>query len=483
MAARRERSRTPPRGAAPAPGAAIRHGFKAGPTPPAGADLSKIAAERGIKFFLVSFVDLLGSLRSKMVPAAAITQIQKDGAGFAPFAAWLDHEPAEADMLAIPDPTTLLQLPFDPELAFVIGDCYIDGEKVQDSPRWVLKEQVAKAADQGYTFKTGVEAEFFLLSSFNPPTISDGADTQDKPCYDAQALMRRYAVLKDIVETLNVSGFGVYQTDHEDANGQFEINWHYRDCLTTADQHVFFKFVTKTIAERHGFRATFMPRPFKKLTGNGCHAHCSLWSGEKNVFEGTPGAAGTPASLGISPLALRFLGGVVRKARSICAITNPSVNSYKRLNGELTLSGATWSPNRVTFSGNNRTHMVRVPEGDRFELRLADGAANPYLLQASILAAGLWGLAQEASSFDTSKGFLPKEVNVYKLPDGAPELANVDKLPANLLDALRMFEADVDLTRALGARFSQAYLKIKQAECADFAAHLSAWELEKTLDC
>merc|ERR1740130_1877105 len=239
-----------------------------------------------------------------MVPASAIKQIQKDGAGFAPFAAWLDWGPDASDMLAKPDASTLIQVPFQPELAFVIGDLYIEDQKVQDSPRWVLKDQIEKAAKLNYVFKTGIEAEFFLLTD-DLSAISDGKDKQEKPCYDAQALMRRYKLLKEIVDSLNTAGYGVYQTDHEDANGQFEINWHYTDCLTTADRHVFFKWLTKTLAERHGFRATFMPRPFKDLTGNGCHCHCSLWTKDKNenVFVGKRGEKGSLASLGLTEIA------------------------------------------------------------------------------------------------------------------------------------------------------------------------------------
>lgn len=445
------------------------------------ADLSKVAAERGIEYFLVSFVDLLGVLRSKMVPASAITQIQKDGAGFAPFAAWLNYGPDASDMIAIPDASTLIQLPFKPELAFVIGDCYIEGQKVEDSPRWVLKDQVAKAAAKNYVFKTGVEAEFFLLDP-DSGDISDKKDKQDKPCYDSQALMRRFAILKEIVDSLNDCGFGVYQTDHEDGNGQFEINWHYTDCLTTADRHVFFKFLVKTLAEKHGYRATFMPRPFKDLTGSGCHCHCSLWTKDKNenVFVGKGGAKGTVAGLGISDVALNFLGGVIKKARVQCAITNPTVNSYKRLNGGMTNSGSTWAPNRISFSGNNRTHAVRVPEGDRFEVRTADGAANPYLLQACLLAAGLWGLEKKV---DANDAFMAPHVNMYLIPDGAPEIAKIERLPANMLDALREMEGDEDLKQMFGKVFVEAFLKIKKAEWADFSRHLSAWELEKTLDC
>lgn len=454
-------------------------GFKQGPPLPKEADLKKVAEERGIEFFLVSFVDIFGVLRSKMVPAPAINQIQRDGAGFAPFAAWLDYGPDAADMVAIPDPTTLIQVPFQPELAFVIGDCYIEGEKVKDSPRWVLKDQIAKAESQGYVFKTGVEAEFFLLSP-DEMAISDPRDRQDKPCYDAQALMRRYTVLTSIITTLNMCDYGVYQTDHEDANGQFEINWHFKDCLTTADRHVFFKWVVKTLAERNGFRATFMPRPFKDLTGNGCHCHCSLWAGEKNVFVGTEGAKGTLAGLGLSDIALNFLGGVMEKTASLVGITNPSVNSYKRLNGAMTNSGATWSPNKLSVSGNNRTHTVRVPENDRFELRLADGAVNPYLLPASILASGLMGIQKKC---DPSVFFMPPNVNMYTLADSDPSIAHIKKLPLNMLDALRAMEQDPDLPGMLGEYFVKAYLKLKNNEWRDYCAHISAWELEKGLDC
>eukprot|EP00438_Fugacium_kawagutii_P018600 Skav210002 [mRNA] locus=scaffold3061:138972:143328:- [translate_table: standard] len=201
------------------------------------ADLSEAAKVRGIEFFLVAFVDLRGVLRTKMVPASAIKQIQRDGegsgnrAGFAPAATWLDFGPHAADLLVIPDASTLLQVPFSPELAIVMGDCFIEGKEVLQSPRAVLKAQIAEAKKRGYVFKSGVEAEFFILSS-NKDAISDSRDTQSKPCYDAQSMMRRYALLADIVKTLNACGFGVYQTDHEDANGQFEINWHYQDQKT-----------------------------------------------------------------------------------------------------------------------------------------------------------------------------------------------------------------------------------------------------------
>mmetsp|Transcript_23531 Transcript_23531/g.62930 ORF Transcript_23531/g.62930 Transcript_23531/m.62930 type:complete len:458 (-) Transcript_23531:400-1773(-) len=449
----------------------------------ADADLAQVAAERGIDFFLVAFVDVRGVLRSKMVPAAAISMIQKDGAGFAPGAAWLNNGPEAADMVAIPDPTTLIQVPFQKELGFVIGDCYIDGKKVEDSPRWVLKEQIAKAAAKGYVFKTGVEPEFFLLSPGEGLAISDPRDTQAKPCYDAQAMMRRYGLLKEIVDSLNAAGYGVYQCDHEDANGQFEINWHYKDCLTTADRHVFFKWVVKTLAEKHGYRASFMPRPFLSAPGNGCHCHCSLWSGSTNLFEGSDAGQDLPdalRALGLSALALQFLGGVLSKAGSLCAVTNPTVNSYKRLADIPSSTGSTWAPNRISFSGNNRTHMVRVPGSDRFEVRVADGAVNPYLLPAVLLAAGLWGLDGKVSP---KRFFFDPSVNMYAIPKGAPEISELPTMPQCLLDALRAMEADADLTGMLGAKFTESFQKLKKDEWSEYAHHLSAWELQNTLDC
>jgi len=348
-----------------------------------------------------------------------------------------------------------------------------------DSPRWVLKEQIAKAAAKGYEFKTGVEPEFFLLSSADKLAISDPTDRAEKPCYETGALMRRYDVLKEINRSLIDSGFGVYQTDHEDANGQFEINWHYNDSLTTADRHVYFKWVTKTIAEKHGFRATFMPRPFKNLTGNGCHIHSSLWKDGQNVFTG--GSTDFPTlKFGLSTEAYHFLGGVIAKARVCCAITNPTVNSYKRLSGAMTDSGATWAPNRISMSGNNRTHMIRIPDDNRFELRVADGAVNPYLLQATVLASGLWGMDTKA---DPRPASFESHVNMYTIPDGAPEVAKLDRLPKNMLDGLRILEEDKELATLLGADFMTSFLKLKHGEWSDYCKQITQWELDKTLDC
>jgi len=432
-------------------------------------NLAEIAKKKGIEYFLISFVDLFGVTRAKLVPTRAITAMQRDGAGFAGFSTWLDMTPADPDMFAIPDPASLIQLPWKPEVAWLAADLHMNGQEVEASPRAALKRQVARAAKMGYRMKTGVECEYFLLNG-QGEAISDARDIQPKPCYDQVALMRRYDVIRAICDSMNALGWGPYQNDHEDANGQFEMNWEYADCLTTADRHVFFKYMVKTIAEKHGLRATFMPKPFPQLTGSGCHCHVSLWdaAGKKNLFLDPKG------ELGLSKLAYHFLGGVLYSADALTALFNPTVNSYKRLNASITLSGATWSPNAISYAGNNRTHMVRIPDAGRFELRLMDGAANPYLLQAGVLLAGLDGIKNKR---DPGKRL---DINMYTEGHKAK---NVRRLPGNLLDALRLFEKNAIIRDGLGEAFVQSYAKLKHAEWKSYAAHISPWEREHTLDC
>jgi glutamate---methylamine ligase len=431
-------------------------------------DLEQAASQKGIKYFLISFVDLFGVMRAKLVPAAAIGAMAKDGAGFAGFAAWLDMTPADSDMFAIPDPDSLIQMPWKPEVGWLAADLWMDGKPVAHAPRHVLRSVLAKAGEQGYELKTGVECEYFVIQS-DGSAISDGRDTQSKPCYDQQALMRRYDLIKEICDCMLELGWGPYQNDHEDANGQFEMNWEYDTALRTADKHAFFKYMVKTLAEKHGVRATFMPKPFPHLTGNGAHCHVSLWDeAGKNVFADDQG------ELGLSAKAYAFIGGVMHSADALCALLNPTVNSYKRLNAPVTLSGATWSPNTITYGGNNRTHMIRIPDKGRFELRLADGATNPYLLPASILAAGLDGIE---SGRDPGKRL---DINMYTDGHG---IEGARRLPLNLLDALRALELNPVLRDALGAEFIAAFVKLKTLEWNDYMRHLTDWERQTTLDC
>ena len=448
-------------------------------------NLATIAKKKKIKYFLISFVDLFGVLRSKLVPSQAISEMQKNGAGFAGFATWLDMTPADTDMFAIPDTNSLIQLPWNKEVGWLASDLWMKGKPVKASPRVILKEQIKKLDKNNLKMKSGVECEYFLISP-DGSKIADPRDIQSKPCYDQSALMRRYELIKEVCDSMIELGWNPYQNDHEDANGQFEMNWDYSDCLQTADRHVFFKFMVKTIAEKHGLRATFMPKPFEDLTGNGCHAHISLWQGDKNIF------LDKGDRFGLSKIAYNFLGGILHSAESLSAFFNPTINSYRRIDAPATSSGATWSPSSITYSGNNRTHMIRIPDEGRFELRLMDGATNPYLLQAGIIAAGLDGMNRKRNPGK------PVHVNMY---EESHKVKGAKKLPLTLEKSLDHLSKSKVMQSAFGKNIINSYVKLKNKEIQKYNSAtekkigfrgakkkykgniITQWEKDNTLDC
>ena len=438
-------------------------------------NLSKIAKTKKIKYFLISFVDLFGVLRSKLVPTQAINEMQKNGAGFAGFATWLDMTPADTDMFAIPDPDSLIQLPWNKEVGWLASDLWMSGKPVKASPRVMLKEQIKKLSTKNLVMKSGVECEYFLITP-DGTKIADEKDTQSKPCYDQSALMRRYDLIKEICDSMIELEWNPYQNDHEDANGQFEMNWDYSDCLITADRHVFFKFMVKSLAEKHGLRATFMPKPFENLTGNGCHAHISLWDGKENKF------LETGEKLGLSRMAYNFLGGIMKCAQPLSAFFNPTINSYRRINAPPTKSGASWSPSSISYSGNNRTHMIRIPDPGRFELRLMDGSSNPYLLQAGVIAAGIHGLSNKIDPGE------PLSCNMYTEYKKYPDLK---KLPEKVEDSLNELNNSKEIKEAFGEDVINSFIKLKNMEIEEFnkietfdkTRKITDWEKKNTLDC
>ncbi len=436
-------------------------------------DLSKLAKQKKIKYFLISFVDLFGVLRSKLVPTQAISEMQKNGAGFAGFATWLDMTPADTDMFAIPDSDSLIQLPWNKEVGWLASDLWMNGKKVKASPRVMLKDQITKLSKMNLQMKSGVECEYFLISQ-DGSNIADSRDIQSKPCYDQSALMRRYELIKEICDSMIELGWKPYQNDHEDANGQFEMNWDYTDCLTTADRHVFFKFMVKSIAEKHGLRATFMPKPFTQLTGNGCHAHVSVWDKKKkkNLFQDSSD------QLGLSKMGYQFIGGIIKSVDSFAAWLNPCLNSYERLNAKTTNSGSTYSPTAVTYSGNNRTHMIRIPDEGRFEFRAADGAVNPYLLQSGIIAMGLDGMKNKRSP--------GKRLDINMYTQGH-KLKRVKKLPNSLEKAIKKFSNDTIVKKSIGAKVVSKYVKLKKRELKEFSqireANKASWMRKNIIDC
>ncbi len=448
-------------------------------------NLSEIAKKKKIKYFLISYVDFFGVLRSKLVPSQSIKEMQKEGAGFAGFSTYLDMSPSDPDMAAIPDPKSLIQLPWQMDVAWLAADLWMNGKPVDASPRVMLRNQIDKLAKKNMYLKSGVECEYFLISP-SGDSIADSNDIADKPCYDQSALMRQYDLIRAICDSMIMLGWGPYQNDHEDANGQFEMNWDFSDCLQTADRHVFFKFMVKTLAEKSGLRATFMPKPFINKTGNGCHAHLSVWNKKgKNLF------LDKKDKLGLSKTAYNFMGGIMNSAEALTAWFNPTINSYKRINAPVTASGATWSPNTITYSGNNRTHMIRVPGSGRFELRLMDGATNPYLLQAGILAAGIDGIDKKRNPGK------PVNVNMY---EEAHKVKDAKKLPLSLHQALNNLDKSKVLKSAFGEDVINSYITLKNREIKKYNSSkenrigfkglksnksnlITQWERDNTLDC
>ena len=434
-----------------------------------GKTLVELAEELKLNFFLVSYTDILGGNRAKLVPAAKIASVESNGAFFAPFASNFGLGPDAHDIAAVPDPDSLIVLPWQPNVGWLASDVYMDGEPFAAAPRMIFKNVLKRCEDLGYSYKTGVEAEFFLLKqNAQGYQIADALDTAVRPCYDQMNLMRQFNFISTIVGYLEQLGWEPYQCDHEDANGQFEINWTYNEALVTSDRHVFFKYMVKTLAERNGLVATFMPKPFSHLTGNGAHIHMSFWSDGANAF------ADPADEMGLSNLAYEFLGGVLAHGRGLSALCNPTINSYRRLGAAMTSSGSTWSPRYISYGGNNRTHMIRIPEGGRFECRSLDGSANLYLAQAGILAAGLEGMEKHLSPGK------PIEENMFVRGAEFPDLQT---LPSSLLEALHYLEQDSLMLATLGEQAAKIFLEFKYQECITYNTQVTPWELEQYINC
>ena len=421
-----------------------------------------------VRFINLQFTDVVGLVKSVTIPAHQFEDAIDHGKWFDGSSIEGFARVAESDMYLDPDLTTFALIPWErgaDTTGKVICDVYTpEGEPFPGDPRHVLRRAVREAERLGFRFNTGPELEFFLLRLNTDGTVS--LTPHDEGGYFDLSTDLASQVRKEMVNALEALGITVETSHHEVATGQHEIDFQYDDALRTADNAVTFRYALKAVARRFGLHATFMPKPFANLTGSGCHAHVSVWREGRNLFEDPED------ELGISATCRHFMGGVLRHAEGLAALTNPTVNSYKRINGAVTLSGATWAPGSITWAGNNRTHMVRIPDAGRFEIRLADGAVNPYLLQAGLLAAGLAGLAGSADPGP------PLDINMYT--HGGSVQAR--RLPANLLDALRAFEADETLRSTLGESFATAYLRLKHQDWAAYARHLSSWELETTLD-
>ncbi len=428
-----------------------------------------------IRYVLAQFVDIHGSAKAKAVPVEHLDMVLTDGAGFAGFALWgFGMGPQGPDYMAVGDLATLKVIPWMPGYARLVCNGTVKGKPWPYCSRVALQRQLDKLAAQGLTLYTGIEPEFMLLSRDATGRLGphDPTDTLDKPCYDYKGLSRTSHVLDEMVDGLRAVGVDVYQIDHEDANGQFEVNFTYADAMTSADNFVLVKMAASEVAHKHGMVATFMPKPFSNRTGSGAHFHISMGNANTpNLFMDKS----DPNGLALSEMGYHFVGGILAHARALTAICAPTVNSYKRLVVGRSLSGATWAPAYIAYGDNNRTSCVRIP-GGRLEMRLPDAGCNPYLVTAAIIAAGMDGVQRRLHPG------APNNQNLYELSPDEIARQGIGVLPQNLLEAIIALEQDEVVRDGLGGELAAEFIALKRMEWTEYARHVSDWETTRYLE-
>lgn len=430
--------------------------------------------DQGVKYAIASFVDIHGMCKAKMVPLSHFDQMMQGSELFT--GAALDGVPQEVsdeEVATMPDLASATILPWNSEMVWLASDLYLRGQPFEACCRSILKSVLQQAAEMGFQFNLGIETEFFILKDQDGQAvpISD-RDTLAKPCYDLQGLLDNYAWVDEIVQAMNHLGWDVYSFDHEDGNGQFETDFTYTDALTMSDRLIFFRLMVKEIARKHGYFATFMPKPFANRTGSGAHYNMSLAdlkTGE-NLFVDRA----DPRRCGLSKLGYQFIAGVLRHAPAICAVIAPTVNSYKRLIARGSMSGFTWAPVYICYGNNNRTNMLRIPlAGGRVECRAADISCNPYLGAAMILAAGLEGIRE---GLDPGE---PHTENMYTYTTAELAEMGIKMLPRTLGEAIEAFAADPLSESVMGSLMHQTYVDFKTQEWFEYHNHVSDWEVQR----
>ena len=438
-------------------------------------DLKALIQEKGIEYFLCSFVEMSGIPKAKLVPASALDDMVSDGAGFAGFAAGdVGQGPHDPDLVSVPDMQAMIVLPWRKNIAWVPGMLQVENQPSKYCPRRILAHQLEIGRQRGYELMVGAEPEFMLLKRSPDGSCApwDALDNASKPCYDMRALNRNLDLLTRLIGYMQELGWEPYAADHEDANCQFEINWKYADALTTCDRQIFYKWMVKILAEEQGLMATFMPKPFANLTGNGSHCHLSLAdpASKKNLFHSSDDP------LGLSAEGRWFMGGILKHAPALSAILAPTVNSYKRLIRGRPRSGATWAPVYITYGSANRTQMIRVPGPGRIENRMVDAAANPYLACAAMLAAGLDGIDHKIDPG------VPSHDNLYEVPWEELHARGIGHLPATLQAAIDALSQDEVVRNSLGGDYADYYIQVKTEEWESYHNSVSQWELDHYLN-
>ena len=455
----RDETRPPPEG--------VRGPLGSGPAPARAALIEQLSAQ-GVHTLLVQFTDIHGVAKGKWVPLEHLDDVLTTGAGFAgPSIAGtgLGRTGSRSEYYARGDAATAQPLPWMPGYARIVGDGFVDGAPFDACPRQVLKRAIARLTERGWTLQTGIEPEFFLLrrggDGWQP---ADPDDRLGKPSYDLKSLPRQAGFLRELHQALQGCGLDVLQLDHEDAHGQYEVNFRHADALASADHVMLFKQAAHAIAEAHGAVFSMMPKPFANQPGSGLHFHVSLWEGARCLFDDGHGD--------VSPLGRQFMAGVLAHAAPLCALAAPTVNSYKRLVVGESLSGTSWAPAYVAHGPNNRTAMVRTLPG-RFEWRVPDAAANPYLATAALIAAGLDGIDRRLDPGAACTD------DLFALSLAEIRARGIALLPQSLEQAIDAFEASPLMKSTLGDTLHREFVRLKRDEWLSYARHVSAWELDR----
>lgn len=440
------------------------------------AELRKTLVDQGVTTCIAAYVDMHGVSKSKLVPISHFEQMMAGSEMFT--GAALDGVPQEIndeEVACMPDPASASILPWKPNVAHFSCDLWCEGKPFEACSRNILNRQIARAEDMGFSMQLGMEAEFFVFAEDNEkPTPVSPLPHLDKPAYDTTRILHNLEWLAELVNAMNTLGWDVYSFDHEDGIGQFEIDFAYADVGTMADRYVLLRMMASAIAGRHGAYACFMPKPFGERTGSGAHFNMSLADARtgENLFD----SADDPRGCGLSELGYQFLAGVLKHLPAIMATVAPTVNSYKRLVKQGSMSGFTWAPIFACYGNNNRTNAMRIPKGGgRVELRAADSACNPYLGAAMCLAAGLEGIAE---SLDPGE---PNTDNMYLISDAERASRRIEMLPRTLDEAVRAFEDDPLSSAVFGEAMFASWTDFKQQEWLSYLNHVSDWETARYL--
>jgi glutamine synthetase len=430
----------------------------------------------GVEYLMASFSDMHGVSKTKMVPLAHIEDMMAGSELYT--GAALDGVPqdvSDEEVSARPDPASCIVLPWQKNVAWFASNLWCEGEPFEACSRNILARATKKAADLGYVMNLGLEAEFYVLKDDDGGAVPvSERDTLDKPCYDGYGALDNLHWLSELVHAMETLGWDVYSFDHEDGNGQFEIDFRYADAMTMADRYVFLRMMANAIARKYGYFASWMPKPFADRTGSGAHYNmsiASLLTGD-NLFKDSE----DPRGCGLSKLGYQFVAGVLKHLPAISAVVSPTVNSYKRLIKQGSMSGSTWAPVFICYGDNNRTNALRIPlAGGRVELRAADSANNPYLGAAMVLSAGLEGIREDLDPGE------PHRENMYHKPDAELKAMGIKLLPRNLEEAVDAFEADPLSREVMGEAMFSAYARFRREEWDSYHNYVSDWERRRYL--